>query len=367
VRRFLPCLARCQLTANEEGAVRHIVLIGLGAALTAGAVALAAKPPQPLPPPAQGQALPPATIDNSLEVEGEAVKAKRVRTRLLLNVAVNGRGPYRFVVDSGADSSAVGAKLARDLALPVVDHVIVNSTTARQLIDRVRVDSLTVGPTVISGLNLPALNEQDIGGDGIVGIDALVKQRLKMDFEHKTVSVEDAKKAMALEPGTIVITAQRRRGQLILTEARAGGAPIDAVIDTGSEITIGNQALLDRLSQRRETEILNVPVVGVTGVTALMRLVVVRELRVGPIVMHDVPIAFADIPPFKLFALDQKPALLLGTDVLEQFRSISLDFRARRVRFQLGSCEPMAGEISVMTPTASHIRTSTGSMQCGSR
>ena len=47
------------------------------------------------------------------------------------------------------------------------------------------------------------------------------------------------------------------------------------------------------------------------------------------------PIAFADVPPFKLFGLADEPALLLGTDILETFRRVSLDFRARKVRFQL--------------------------------
>jgi hypothetical protein len=61
-------------------------------------------------------------------------------------------------------------------------------------------------------------------------------------------------------------------------------------------------------------------------------------LQLGPIVLQDVPIAFADVPPFELFGLANEPALLLGTDLLETFRRISLDFRARRVRFQLRRC-----------------------------
>jgi hypothetical protein len=48
--------------------------------------------------------------------------------------------------------------------------------------------------------------------------------------------------------------------------------------------------------------------------------------------------AFADLPPFKVFGLADEPALLLGTDILENFRRVSLDFRARKVRFQLRRC-----------------------------
>jgi hypothetical protein len=49
--------------------------------------------------------------------------------------------------------------------------------------------------------------------------------------------------------------------------------------------------------------------------------------------------AFADVPPFKMFGLSDEPALLLGTDLLDTFRRVSLDFRARKVRFQLRRCE----------------------------
>jgi hypothetical protein len=44
------------------------------------------------------------------------------------------------------------------------------------------------------------------------------------------------------------------------------------------------------------------------------------------------------VPPFKVFGLTEEPSLLLGTDLLETFRRVSLDFRARKVRFQLKKC-----------------------------
>ena len=59
------------------------------------------------------------------------------------------------------------------------------------------------------------------------------------------------------------------------------------------------------------------------------------ELQLGGVIVHDIPIAFADAPPFALFGLADRPALLLGTDLLRSFRRVSLDFRNRRVRFTL--------------------------------
>lgn len=312
--------------------------------------------------------MPPATIVDTLEVAGDDVAAKMVRTRLLLDVAINGHGPYRFVVDSGADSSAVGAMVARDLALPVVDQATITTSTARQSIERVRVDSLSVGPTVIRDLKLPALDEAYLGGDGIIGIDALVQQRVKMDFRSKTVKVEDARRPVRREPGEIVITARRKRGQLIITEVRVSNLRLQAVIDTGSEITIGNEELRQKLASRKLGKLGTIRVTGVTGVSQYLQMAVIDELQVGPIVMQNVPVAFADIPPFKLFALDRTPALLLGTDVLELFRSISLDFRSRRVRFQLDTCRERSVDVgSVVTTEATRVTPSADSAQCNNR
>ena len=282
--------------------------------------------------------LPPAQFDSTLAVGGQDLKAREISTRLNVDVTINGRGPYRFVVDSGADTSVVGLRIAHDLQLPLGTPAILNATTSRNVVDRVKVDALTIGASTIPNLELPALRENDVGGDGLIGIDALTEQRLMMDFEAHQVRVEDARKPFKSQPGDIVVTARRMRGQLILTEVHAGNVALDAVIDTGSEVTIGNLALRNKLLARRGTRFWTVQATGVTGVTVPLQMAVISHLQLGPITLQDVPIAFADVPPFKVFGLADEPALLLGTDLLETFRRISLDFRARKVRFQLRRC-----------------------------
>jgi hypothetical protein len=284
--------------------------------------------------------LPPAQIDNALAIGGNDVKAREIDTRLSVDVKVNGRGPYHFLVDSGADTSAVGLRIAHDLELPLGTPAIVNGMTSRDVVDRVKVAELTLGPTTIHNLEVPALREVDLGGDGLVGIDALVEQRLMMDFAKHLIKVEDARTPMQYLPGDIIITAHRRRGQLILTEIRAARLKLDAVIDTGSEVTIGNTALRDKLIRKNRAKFWEVEAIGVTGVHTKLQMAVIDELQLGPITLEDVPIAFADVPPFKLFGLADEPALLLGTDILDTFWRVSLDFRARKVRFQLKRCNP---------------------------
>jgi predicted aspartyl protease len=290
-----------------------------------------------------------AVIDDKLVIGGEDVKARKVETRMTVEVMVNGRGPYRFLVDSGADTSVVGLRIARDLQLPLGTPAVLHGTTGSAEVDRVLVDQLSLGQSTIHSLELPALREDDLGGQGMIGIDALVQQRLMMDFEKRVIKAEDARLPAQYLDGEIVVTAHRRRGQLILTQVTAGGLPVEAVVDTGSEITIGNLALRDKLIRGNRDKFLTLSVMGVTGVTAELQMAKVSELKLGSVTLRDVPMAFADVPPFTLFGLQKEPALLLGTDLLETFRRVSLDFRARKVRFQLRRC----GEQGIIVSTTS--------------
>ena len=77
------------------------------------------------------------------------------------------------------------------------------------------------------------------------------------------------------------------------------------------------------------------------------------------VTLRNVPMAFADVPPFAAFGLSSEPALLLGTDVMETFRRVSLDFRARKVRFQLKRCGT-AGIILSTSFSSSLTRLSSG-------
>ena len=82
--------------------------------------------------------------------------------------------------------------------------------------------------------------------------------------------------------------------------------------DVRSEITIGNLALRDKLIKGHRDKFVTVSATGVTGVTIDLQLARIGELRLGSITLRNVPIAFADVPPFEVFGLTKEPALLPG-------------------------------------------------------
>lgn len=344
--------------AGEDGLVAFRLVPALAAMAVLATDGLAQPPKigKPVPVPSTKMpTLPPAVIDDTLAIGGEDIKARKVETRMTVEVALNGRSPYQFVVDSGADTSAVGVRIAQQLRMPLATRTVLHSMTESAEVDRVWVEQLKIGNSAFGRLALPALKEEDLGGDGMLGIDALVQQRLMMDFEKRTIKVEDARIPVVKYEGEIVINAKRRRGQLILTEVRAANLPVDAVIDTGSEITIGNLALRDKLLRNNRDKFVTIAVTGVTGKTMKLQLAKIGTLRLGSVTMRNVPMAFADVPPFTVFDLQRQPSLLLGTDVLEVFRKVSLDFRNRKVRFQLRRCGSTHVALSTSTGTATRL------------
>ena len=315
------------------------------AALTLTALSMIAQPvpatgiADPVAPHSQPM-IPPATIDDALEITGTSIDARQIQTRMTVGVLVNGQGPFRFLVDSGADRSVVGTALAKRLALAPGRSVTLHDMAGTTQVGTVRLERLKLGGSEIRDRLVPALPEAFLGAQGLVGIDALAGQRLMFDFDDKTITVQDTRQRAPSKPAgaeEIVVTARRRKGQLILTEASVSGRGIYAVVDSGAQVTIGNAALRAAVfrSRRAAAAATKMTLVSVTGQEIVADMVVLPELKIGGLTLQNVAIAFADVPPFALFGLADRPAILLGTDVLEIFRRVTLDFRNRKIRFLL--------------------------------
>ncbi|MEI6419422.1 MAG: aspartyl protease family protein [Sphingomonadales bacterium] len=299
-------------------------------------VALATSVPAPGPVAAGSPVIPLASIDNSLEIKGDAIDAEALKKRMFIDVKVNDAGPYRFLVDSGADRSVISSGVAGVLALPTTGTARLQSMAGQASVNLAEVDRLVLGRSEVGPLTTPVLAARDMGADGVIGIDALADQRLLLDFVKRTVTVQDSRTKEPLMTGEILVTAKRRKGQLIITEASVRGRGVSAVIDTGSEVTTGNMALRRALfGNRVPAGMQTITLVSVTGQTLAAEAILLNDIRVGGVIMNNVAIAFVDAPPFELFGLANTPAIFLGSDLLNSFRRVGLDFRNRKVRFTL--------------------------------
>jgi predicted aspartyl protease len=254
--------------------------------------------------------------------------------RMTVEVHLGGMGPYRFLVDTGADRSAVSSAIVSRLALARSGSAELHSSSGVSRVTTARVPSMEFTQPSRKLIDAAVLEDANMGADGIVGADVLHSQRVQFDFEKNLMTiVPSSRPDFRDEPGTIVVEARRKNGRLILTDAVANGQDVTVVLDTGSELCVGNEALRRRLLGRnlidpRQT----VQLISVTGQTISGDYMYVRELQIGGLSLQNLAVVFVDAHTFKQLKLDKTPALLLGMNAFRAFKKVSIDFANRKFR-----------------------------------
>jgi len=300
---------------------RHALMFTL--AILGGSTALLAQP-LAAPQPAIGI---PGQVDKAGQTED--VKSQNDSyNRMTVPVRLSGTGPYRFLVDTGADRTAISRELAAKLKLEAGQKAALHSVTERSMISTADVPDLQFTQRNVRVKDAALLESANMGADGILGVDSLRSQRVMFDFEGQTMSIVPS---MAYESDkdrdAIVITARTRAGRLIITQAKVNGRRVTVVLDTGSEISVGNSALRRLLVG---TKVLDpshrVEITSVTGGTIAGDYMFVRELEMSGVSLNNLGIIFADAHPFKTLNLADRPAILLGMNAMRAFKRVSIDF-----------------------------------------
>ena len=266
----------------------------------------------------------------------EIIELQRERfERMTVPVTIMGEGPFRFVVDTGAQSTVVSSSLADRLMLKDRRIATLVAMASREQVEIADIDQFSIGSRTLNIINVPILLKSNIGdADGILGIDALQDKRVMLDFVNDRILVADAR-----QYGTagyeIVVRAKRKLGQLIITDASLDGVRATVIIDTGAQGSVGNPALLQKLRRSKDLGINEMTDVNGNQLSGSVRQV--NKLELGIVQLNHIPILFADAPPFHALGLSDKPALILGMEQLRMFRRVAIDFDRRQVLFDLPS------------------------------
>jgi predicted aspartyl protease len=254
--------------------------------------------------------------------------------RMNAPVHINGQGPFPFVVDTGSNQTVIAAELAVKLGLPTGDPAALNGVAGVQMAPTTRA-RLDIGPRQHRDAALSVLPQADIGGLGLLGLEDLDGQCVTLDFRGAALRIEPGHRSVN-DYGAIALKAHRRNGQLVLVDADLAGLRLTAFLDSGAQNTIGNMALRAlALSRNPTSPWFTTPIVSATGQTIQAEIADLPRLRVGTLNVPDWPVAFADLHTFKMWNLVDRPAILLGVDVLSRFESVCLDFARDEVRFRL--------------------------------
>jgi predicted aspartyl protease len=324
------------MTVNMARLVAAMKRCGLVSAASAALVLLAgaAMPqefkvaPVPLPPPAGELAAP----EPLYAAPTRADRAGRIHA----SVTINGAGPYRFILDTGANTSALAPHVADELQLQGAGdtQIQVHGVTGTALLQAVRVESLRAGDVELPPTNLPVLPGPVLGGaDGILGINGLQTARIEVDFVHDRVVIVPSTGRRPRE-GVLVVPARLRKGGLLLVKGKVGRVPVQIIVDTGAEQTLGNLALRSALLERaRYDDEIDITVLGATTDVSAGTYFRAPKIAVGQANLMDLPVAFGDLHVFEIWGLTETPALVIGMDLLGTLREFVVDYRRRE--FQL--------------------------------
>jgi predicted aspartyl protease len=259
--------------------------------------------------------------------------------RIWAPVTVNGQGPFRLALATGASHSALTPRLAEALHIPVdpSQSVMLRGATGSTPVPLVPVESLEIGDLLIEPRRLAVIPDALGGADGVLGMDELANMRIHIEFNRDRITIMRSKNQRA--PGQFeTIPVRFMRGRLLVVDAFLGGVPVKAIIDTGGQTTLGNTALRKALAERRKQGIQEGKLDQVFGATLDMQVGTRLEtptLRLGSIMVRNPPMTFADFEIFKHWQLTEEPTMLVGMDVLGLLDAMIIDYRRKELQVRL--------------------------------
>lgn len=298
------------------------------------AAALAQPQPVPTPPPS------PVAQHELQQNPAEQLDFVSEGLRMTVPVTIGPAGPYRFIVDTGAERTVIARELAAKLGLVPGKSVHVTAMAGSAQFGTVVIPDLQIGSPgggarlSTRGIEAPALVARNLGAAGLVGIDTLQGHAVTIDFAAQTMTVIPSTKRLRKErfgPDDIVIRARNLLGQLVVTDASYRGRTVRVVIDTGADTSMGNLALR-RLAAPSSSAVTAVSVLSVTGASLQAEQALLDRVHFGDISFANLQVAFVDAAPFARLGLHDRPALLLGMDALRLFGRVRIDFANRELR-----------------------------------
>lgn len=276
-------------------------------------------------------------------VEEEPLYATSTRLdrigRVVAPVHINGRGPFRLLVDTGASHTTFSPQLVEWLGLtPSFDSTLaLNGVTGMARVPTVRVDRIEAGELRIEDVQVPVIWSAIMAdAHGILGLAGLRNERILVDFRRDRIEITRSRGPIS-HLGYLKVPARRVAGGVLAVDAVIGGIRTRAVIDTGAERTLGNMRLRDALlASKRKAHWRSTDVLGATEAVLTGHSSIAPPIKLAGVTITGTEVTYGDFHIFRLWKLDQRPAALIGMDVLGTVNALIVDFRERAVYFDVG-------------------------------
>lgn len=245
--------------------------------------------------------------------------------RIWAPVLIDGKGPFRLVLDTGANHSAITAATAAQLPTshPGPD-IKVAGLTGSAFVPSVTVGSMQVGDLSVGETSLPIVADVFGGAQGVLGADGLADKRIVADFLHDRLEIERSHNQAAPRSFSVVPLRVLPSG-LLAAEVLVGMVRTTAIIDTGAERTVGNLALREAL--RRKLSATHEDVMGVTLDVQKGDGLLTPRITLHLVSVSGLRVTYGDLYLFEYWKLTDKPTLVIGMDLLGSFDQLIIDYK----------------------------------------
>lgn len=260
--------------------------------------------------------------------------------RVTVPVMVNGRGPFNFAIDSAANCSVIAEDLLPELSMTPQSRLVMHTLVGAEEVDAVFADQIESGSLREASTRLAVGRRTALEGlDGLIGADLLIGRRLTLRFRgaaRARIGQSRRTERGFLDPvdpkARLIAPAEERFNGLLMVPAMTGSARSVAIVDSGAAVTVLNRAAAIaggaqswRMRSGERFSRLQSP----TGRSAEAEVMLLPLLRVAEASIFNVPVLAGDFHVFNLWGVSDRPAMLMGVDVLGLFESVTIDLKRR--------------------------------------
>jgi predicted aspartyl protease len=251
-------------------------------------------------------------------------------------VFIDGKGPFRLVLDTGANRSAVTMRVAEALGLQSQPSALirVQGFTGSAVVPAIQIERMEVGDLLIESTLLPVIADVFGGAEGVLGSEGLLDKRILIDFAHDRIVISRSHRERAAR-GFRAIPLKLTRIGLLVADVRIGSTRAKAVIDTGAQRTVGNLALRNALMRRPSRDPELEDIMGVTLDLQRGESIATPLIAFDDLVIQGARMTFGDMFLFEQWKLTRQPTVLIGMDVLGLLETLIIDYRLRELQIRI--------------------------------
>ncbi len=252
---------------------------------------------------------------------------------ILIPASVDDRGPFPFILDTGAGTSLISPRLADELGIVATESKEGVGAAGRVTVALAHVTSLAIGGARRAPMPVAITAEVDrIGAavgtriDGDVGYDFLKSYRLTIDYRKKLVRLVqgtyDVTSAAPVTRSEVAFRLAAPTKPLVMVPVFVNGrGPYAFIVDTGASVTVVSPALADALGIDRAEN------ATMTGAGGMLQSTVgrVASLGVGAAVLQDLSVVVSDFLEHIGKAVGTTVDGVVGYNFLRDFR-VTIDY-----------------------------------------